>query len=98
MGFIGKTLASCWNLYSFPTESNQRIAAIQIFETVKITKMIHAFLHMDAMCVMFTVCFIETILYFNGKHKSFKFSLYSSNDSERKQNQKLKYKTNNNNK
>ena len=69
MGLMGKTLASCWNFYSFLTESNPRIAAIQICETVKITKMIHVFLHMDAMCVIFTVCFIEKALYFIGKHK-----------------------------
>ena len=69
MGSMGKPLALCKNFYSFPIESNPRIAAIQICETVKITKMIHAFPHMDAMCVIFTVCFIEKSLYFIGRDK-----------------------------
>ena len=69
MGSIGKTLASIKNFYSFPIESNLRTAAILICETEKITKMIHAFPHMDVMCVIFTVCFIEKSLYFIGKHK-----------------------------
>ena len=55
MGSMGKTSASCLNFYSFPIESNPRIAAIQICETVTIPKMIHAFPNMDVTCVIFTV-------------------------------------------
>ena len=94
MGSMRKPLALCKNFYSFPIESNPRIAAIHICERVKITKMIPVFPHMDAMCVIFIVCFIEKSLHFIGKHKkqqhifkithSFKFSLYSSNDNKRK--------------
>ena len=72
MGSMGKPLALCKNFYSFPIESNPRTAAIRICEIVKITKMIHVFPHMDVMCVIFTVCFIEkslSCLYFIGKHK-----------------------------
>ena len=69
MGSMGKPLALCKNFYSFPIESNPRIAAIQICDTVKITNMIHVFLHMDVICVIFNVCFIEKSLYFIGKHK-----------------------------
>ena len=69
MGSVGKPFALCKNIYSFPIESNPRIAAIQICKTVKITKMIHVFPHMDVMCVIFTVCFIAKSLYFIGKHK-----------------------------
>ena len=59
----------CKNFYSFPIESNPRIAAVQICETVKITKMIHVFPHMDVVCVIFIICFIEKSLYFTGTHK-----------------------------
>ena len=69
MGSMGKPLASCKNFYSFPIESNLRIAAIQICETVKIIKMIHLFSHMDVMYVIFIVCFTEKSLYFMLKHK-----------------------------
>ena len=65
-GSVGKPLALCKNFYSFPIESNPRIAAIQICETVE---MIHVFPHMDVMCVIFTVCFTEKSLHFIGKHK-----------------------------
>ena len=55
------------NLYSFLIELKPRIANIQIYETVKITKMTST-LSEDIIFVIFTVYLIEKSLYFIGKH------------------------------
>ena len=72
---VTQFLTSVINLYSFPIEFKPKIGKFQIYETVKITKIISS-LSEDITFVIFTVYLIEKSLYFIGKHIRKSFSQY----------------------